>query len=90
MAEYIEISRNFPEWEWYTDQNVTVIYIDLWLNTDKSNTVKTTLNRLSIETGLTIQNIRTALKKLKRTGYITTEKERNKTIIKLIENEYIR
>ena len=79
-------------WEWAKDFKTTFLYI--WL-TAKANWVAkewkgrlvlagqyiTSLNRLSEETGMTIQHIRTALKHLESTHYITHEATRNFSII---------
>lgn len=106
--------RSMLSHEWYTDPNTMHLYRHFRLRASYTDTkwrgielkcgqFVTSLNTLSKETGLSIQQVRTALNKLEATGYITnrsTSKNRiitvlgyydeqfgNKQINKLITNE---
>ena len=81
-AGFITIHRQILDWEWYKDTNTVCLFIHLLLNANfvdgkfegrliKRGQLVTSLPSLSVETGLTIQQIRTALSHLKSTGEIT-------------------
>lgn len=81
---HIKLYRSLTAWEWYDDINTCRLFIHLLLmanwKDDKwhGETVKrgqkiTSYDKLSKETGLTVQQVRTAIKKLKSTGEITVE-----------------
>ena len=80
--DYIKLYRSLLDWEWFTDKNVLLLWIYILLKATwkdvrlKGNVVKrgsfvTTYERITLETGLTTSQIRTALKKLELTGEIT-------------------
>jgi hypothetical protein len=84
MAGWIKLHRKMLEWEWYDDINVCRLWTHLllkanhkdnrWKGVDvKAGQLITGRLSLSDETGLTEQQIRTALKKLKSTGEITSK-----------------
>lgn len=81
---YINVYRSLLQWEWYTDINTKVLFLHILLKANyrakswqgiklKQGEFITSLEHLAHETGLTIQNVRTSLKKLKMTNEITTE-----------------
>lgn len=78
---YICLFRKMTEWEWYTNIPVKSLFIHLLLKANRfektwqgitvhRGSFITSLNTLVSETGLTAQQIRTALKKLEKTGEI--------------------
>lgn len=80
--EYIKVFRKMLQWEWYTDSKTKALFLHCLLKANWKDTkwkgmvVKrgqfvTSLPSLSKETGLSIQEIRTALKHLKSTGELT-------------------
>ena len=82
MQGYIKLYRKMLNWEWYTDIPVRIIFEHCLLKANhKGNKWQgqiidagsfiTSYEKLSIETGLTVQQVRTALNKLKSTGEIT-------------------
>lgn len=84
MAGWIKLHRKMLEWEWYGDINVCRLWMHLLLkanhkpNNWKGITVQagqcvTGRHSLAKETGLTEQQIRTALNKLKSTGEVTSK-----------------
>ena len=81
---YIKLHRSLLDWEWYGDINVSRLFVHLILKVNfeekkwRGNLVKkgqlvTSTKTLSIETGLSLQSIRTALKKLESTNEITIQ-----------------
>lgn len=81
---WISLHRKFKNWEWYKDINTKTLFLHLLLvanykdNLWKGILVKrgqrlTSLGNLADETGLTIQQTRTSIKRLKSTGEITVE-----------------
>ncbi len=98
--EFIKVYRKFMEWEWYTDVNVTKLFLHCLLRANwKSGNWKgihynagefiTSLPSLSEETGLTIQQVRTALDKLISTGELTSKTTDSLTGKKLSKNRII-
>ena len=76
MEGYIKLHRQFLEWEWYADAIVSRVFLHCLLRANhearkwqgqkiERGSFITSYQKLSTETGLSIQNIRTALKKLK-------------------------
>jgi len=84
MAGWIKLHRKMLEWEWYDDINVCRLWMHILLkanhkpNNWRGITVQagqfvTGRIALAKETGLTEQQIRTALNKLKSTGEVTSK-----------------
>ena len=81
-GNWIKLNRSILEWEWYDDINTKVLFIHLLLTVnyepkkwhgitiDRGQRV-VSLAELAEETGLSIQNIRTAINHLKSTGELT-------------------
>lgn len=95
-TSWIKLFRKFMDWEWYGDKNTKVLFIHLLLKANYQEKgwkgIKigrgqfiTSLKHLSDDVGLTIQEVRTSLKKLKSTKDITI-KTTNKYSIITIEN----
>lgn len=81
---HIKVWRKITEWEWYTKSNMLHLFLHLLLKAnykDKSWRGKdikrgqywTSIKQLSLETGISEQSIRTALKNLELSGEITDE-----------------
>ena len=79
MDGFIKLHRKFIEWEWYTDNNVKILFLHLLLSVNhkdnkwrgqlvKKGSFITSYEKLAIATNLTIQQVRTALDHLKSTG----------------------
>lgn len=84
-SNYIKINRSILDWEWYQDNNTKVLFLHMMLkaNWKKAKFKGVDIDRgsfassyqsLSSETGLSVQNIRTSIRKLKSTGEITVTK----------------
>lgn len=83
--DYIKLSRKILEWEWYSDINTCRLFIHMLLkanwkdgrfqgeNIERGSFVSSYQN-LSIETGLSIKNVRTALEHLKSTGEVAVNR----------------
>lgn len=89
---YIKLFRCVDEWEWYTDIPVKVLFFHILIKANHSNkewrgikvergSFITSLENLAISTGLSIQQIRTAIKKLKLTNEITYKSTSQYSII---------
>lgn len=85
------------DWEWYENTNVFRLFYHCLLHTNledkrycgkeiKAGQYVSSITRISAETGLTESQVRTALKKLKDTGYISTKSTNKYTIYTV--NEY--
>jgi hypothetical protein len=80
---FIKLHRSFLDWEWYSDPNVAKLFIHCLLKANFKDTkykgyhvergcFLTGFEALSRETRLTVQQLRTAIRKLKSTNEITT------------------
>ena len=89
---YINLYRSLVKWGWFTDVNTCHLFIYCLLKANhknaiwKGNTISagqfiTSLANLSIETGLSIQQVRTALKKLNSTSELTSRGTTQNTVI---------
>lgn len=92
---FIKLHRKLNNWEWINDPNVFCTFIHILLNANyedkkwKGNDIKrgqflTSLDRLSEITGLSKQQTRTALEKLKSTNEITCIATNKFTIIEVV------
>jgi hypothetical protein len=92
---WIMLYRQFLEWEWYNDTNTKVLFIHLILKANhKDNrykgrlvqrgTLLTGRSILSKEVGLSEQQVRTSLSKLKSTNEITIESTKQGTVIMIV------
>ena len=88
---FVNLYRSIQQWEWYTDNNTKALFLHCLINANyKRNRWKgvdievgsfvTSTEKLAAELGLTRQNVRTSLTKLKSTNEITT-KSTNKYIV---------
>ena len=84
------------DWEWYDDINTKVLFIHLLLKANWKDrewrginiprgSFITSLDNLSHETQLSVQQIRTCIKKLKSTSEITHEWHANYSLIEVIK-----
>lgn len=92
MQGWLKLFRKLADWEWYDDRNVKAVFIDLLIfanhqdNTWHGKTIKkgslvTSLASIAQRNGLTIQEVRTALKKLEKTGEINKQTTNKNTLI---------
>lgn len=94
MQGYIKLHRQITEWEWYSNINVCRLFIHCLLKANhKDNRWQgiviergsfiTSIENLAFETGLSGQQVRTALNKLKLTGEITSKTTNRYSIISI-------
>ena len=90
--DYVKISRKILEWEWYTDINTKVLFLHILLKANWKDgrfqgievprgSLVTSYQSLADETGLTIRNVRTAIKHLKKTGEVTVNRHAKFSVI---------
>lgn len=93
---YIKLHRKILDWQWYTDIPTHILFEHLLLTANwqdskwKNITIKrgqrvTSLQHLSQETGLSVQQVRTSLNKLRSSQEITQSATKKYTLI-TIEN----
>lgn len=96
MQGYVMLHRKILDWEWYTDVNTKTLFIHLLLIANhrthkwRGNEIKrgecvTSIGNLSMQTGLSVQNVRTALKNLEKTGDITIKSTNKNTLIMVVK-----
>lgn len=92
MEGWIKLYRKIINWEWYKDTNVKVVFLHLLLTANhkdkkwngtiiKRGQRLTSLRNLSDECGLSIQEVRTALSKLKSSNEIKIKTSNHNSII---------
>ena len=92
MEGWICLYKKLINWEWYQDGNTCRLFIHLLLLANyedkywqgqliKRGQLVTSLEHLSDDLGLSVQKIRTSIKKLKSTGEITSKATNKYTVI---------
>ena len=95
---WIKLQREYAQWQWFTCVNVAHLFTYLlltvnhkescWMGTIvKPGQTITSYQQLANATGLSVQNVRTALKKLVRTGDITVETTNKFSLVSVVEWE---
>ena len=98
MEGWIKIYRKMLDWEWYRDANTMRLFLHLlltantkegyWQGTQiKRGQVATSLSSLANELGMSVQNVRTSLAKLKLTSNLTSESTNKLTVITICKFE---
>jgi hypothetical protein len=98
MSGWIKLHRQILEWEWYSDNNCFRLFLHLLLKANhkekrfkgielKVGSIVTSRDLLARETGLSSQQIRTALNKLISTNEITSETSPQGTILQIVSYE---
>ena len=96
---FITLHRKIVDWEWYSDANVFRVFTHLiltanwvpkhWKGVPVNRGQKvTSIQHIAEETGLTQQCVRTAIKKLKLTGELTTKSTNKYTLVTLTNYEF--
>ena len=92
MTGYIKTFRKMLDWEWYKDIPVRILFEHCLLKANfkpkkwqgiiiEVGSFVTSFDNLAFETGLTVQQVRTALNKLKSTGEVTSKSTSRYSII---------
>ena len=95
MSGWIKLHRKITDWEWFEDKNTFIVFITLLLMANhkekkykgiviKVGTIVTGRDVLAKQTKLSVQQIRTALSKLKLTNEITIETSSQGTVIQIV------
>ena len=95
---WIKIHRKLLDWEWYDEPNVMRLFLHLLLKANhkdksyrgtliKTGMLLTGRDLLAKETGLSIQQIRTAINKLKSTNEITIKTNKQGSVIQIVKYE---
>lgn len=82
MSGWIKLHRSFSKWEWYDQSNCVSVFTDLLLGANfedgkyrgvniPKGSLTTSYGKIAERTGLTVQQVRTVLQKLKSTNEIT-------------------
>lgn len=96
---FVRISQKLVDWQWYDDNNVKVVFLHLLLTANQkpklwhgqelaAGELITGYEVLADSVGLTMQQLRTALDKLKQTGEISITTNRHHTKITVHNWEY--
>ena len=100
MEGFIKIYRNLLKWEWHDDPNTGWLFVNLLLKANYEDTkwrgmvvrrgqLVTSLRKLSKETGISVQSIRTGLNRLQDTGEVTHTPTHRHTLITICKyDEY--
>lgn len=94
LQGFVKIYRSFVNWEWYDDISTKVLFLHCLLKANHASNkwhgieiqrgqFITSIRKLAIETGLTGQQVRTSLNKLKSTHEITHETTSQYSIISI-------
>ena len=81
---FVAVPRGLTDWEWYTDANTARVYLHLLLTANwqdkrwqginvRAGQLVTSQAHLAEQLGLSVQEVRTALKHLILTGWLTVE-----------------
>lgn len=92
MQGWIKLYRQFLDWEWYGDIVTKTVFIDLLLNANHHDTkwqgqiikkgeLVTSVSSIASRNNLSIQQVRTALNKLQKTGEINKQSTNKNTLV---------
>lgn len=95
MSDYIKLHRKFLEWEWYRNENTKNLFIHCLLKANwkeskfEGNVIQrgsfvSSIDILANETGLTSDEVRTAIKHLICTGEITKQSTNKYTVFSVV------
>lgn len=98
LSGFVKIHRKLVRWGWYQDNVVKGVFLHVlltanfketvWMGgTIKKGQVVTNYKRMANDLGFTVQQIRTAIKKLISTGEITTKSTNKYTLITVVNWE---
>ena len=95
MSDYIKLHRKFLEWEWYRNEHTKNLFIHCLLKANwkeskfEGNVIQrgafvSSIDILASETGLTSDEVRTAIKHLIYTGEITKQSTNKYTVFSVV------
>ena len=91
---FVAFPRGLTTWEWYDDPNTCRLFFHLMLTVNwepkswhgilvEAGSRVASIQVLAAETGLTVRNVRTALERLKSTGYLTIKSTNKYSVLSL-------
>lgn len=97
MSGFVKVDRSLLQWEWKDVPEMVALWINILLQANykdykwhgkvyEKGSFPTSLDKLSRETGLSLHQIRTCLKRLKKAELITVESGKEGT--KIIVNDF--
>lgn len=98
MIGWIKLHRKLRDWQWYDDHNATRLLIHLLISVNyedkkwkgiliKSGSIVTSWEHLSKDCGLSIQQTRTSMSKLEKSGEVTRKATNKFQLISLVKWE---
>ena len=98
-VSYIKLFRKLTKWEWYTEPNTFKLFIHILIKANyaekkwrgiviERGSFVTSQQKLSVETGLSIRSIRTALRNLEQTKEIEVKTTNKNTLIKALKYDF--
>lgn len=92
---FIKLYRKITDWEWYTDVNTKSLFIHLLLIANhadqkwrgqviKRGSLVTSYASLASQIGLSVSQVRTSLKKLEKTGDVSSKTTNRNTVIMVL------
>lgn len=95
MERWVKLYDKFTDWEWFDNSQMVHIFIYLFLRanvvTEKYHGMEiargqlvTTLSKISADTHISTQTVRTCLKRLLSTGEITKSSTNQRTVITIV------
>lgn len=95
---WVKLHRQFRNWEWYNKSEMVHLFIHCLIKANYENKMwqgefieigsfVTSLQKLSIDTGISVQSIRTCLKKLEKTNEIIVKSTNKLTKISVCKYE---
>lgn len=98
MDGFIKLPRSLTDWEWYKDQNTKALYIHFLYRANFKDcrfcgidvprgSFVSSFQKLSEETGLSVKQIRTSLKKLENSGNVAHKGQSKYTVFTVFNME---
>lgn len=84
---YIKLFRSIEDWEWYKDGNTLRLFLHLLITASNEGQLVTSLSSLAAALGMSVQNVRTSLGKLKSTNKLTSKSTNKLTCITICRFE---
>jgi len=96
MAGYVKLYRQLESWEWYTDVNTTKLFIHCllmanhkvkrWRGVDiQAGSFISSYGKLAKQSGLSVQQVRTSMNRLKSTHELTQESTSEFSVITIVK-----
>lgn len=95
MGDYIKVYRSILDWEWFHDLNTFRVFVYMIIKANwkdgkfegkiiKRGSLVSSFNNLSIETDLTVREVRTAISHLKTTSEVTSKSYSKYTVFTVV------